>query len=84
MTAASRCGTTGRTSSTCVCRWVCGEKNILSLNNIFTLVPQVETAHQFGSEITGVQFAYDNRMLATRSNDETLKLWDVRWVNNLQ
>ena len=45
---------------------------------------QVETAHQFGSEITGVQVAYDNRMLATRSNDETLKLWDVRWVNNLQ
>ena len=44
----------------------------------------METAHQFGSEITGVQFAYDNRMLATRSNDETLKLWDVRWVNNLQ
>ena len=41
----------------------------------------METAHQFGSEITGVQFAYDNRMLATRSNDETLKLWDVRSVD---
>ena len=39
---------------------------------------QMETAHQFGSEVTGVQFAYDNRMLATRSNDETLKLWDIR------
>lgn len=59
-------------------------ENILGRTNISTLVPQVETAHQFGSEITGVQFAYDNRMLATRSNDETLKLWDVRWVNNLQ
>ena len=28
--------------------------------------------------ISGVQFAYDNRMLATKSNDETLKLWDMR------
>jgi len=39
---------------------------------------QMETAHTFGNEITGVQFAYDNRMLATKSNDETLKLWDMR------
>ena len=59
-------------------------RKIFQAEIISTLVPQVETAHQFGSEITGVQFAYDNRMLATRSNDETLKLWDVRWVNNLQ
>eukprot|EP00092_Neocalanus_flemingeri_P015907 GFUD01017224.1.p1 GENE.GFUD01017224.1~~GFUD01017224.1.p1 ORF type:complete len:700 (-),score=251.17 GFUD01017224.1:58-2157(-) len=39
---------------------------------------QVPEAHQFGLEITGVQFGYDNRLLATRSNDETLKLWDLR------
>ena len=47
--------------------------------NFVNVCLQIETAHTFGSEITGVQFAYDNRMLATRSNDETLKLWDIRW-----
>jgi len=46
--------------------------------NFVNVCLQIETAHTFGSEITGVQFAYDNRMLATRSNDETLKLWDIR------
>jgi len=46
--------------------------------NFVNVCLQVETAHSFGQEITGVQFAYDNRMLATRSNDETLKLWDIR------
>ena len=46
--------------------------------NFVNVALQVPDAHQFGSEITGVQFGYDNRLLATRSNDETLKLWDVR------
>ena len=39
---------------------------------------QLNDAHGFGEPITGVQFGYDNRMLATRSNDSTLKLWDIR------
>ena len=39
---------------------------------------QLHDAHGFGEPITGVQFGYDNRMLATRSNDSTLKLWDIR------
>lgn len=46
--------------------------------NFVNVALQVPDAHQFGSEITGVQFGYDNRLLATRSNDETLKLWDIR------
>jgi len=39
---------------------------------------QVQDAHQFGSEITSVQFGYDNKYIATRGNDEHLKLWDIR------
>ncbi|XP_050324025.1 gastrulation defective protein 1 homolog [Bactrocera neohumeralis] len=35
-------------------------------------------AHQKGSEITSVQFSYLGTQLATRSNDETMKLWDLR------
>lgn len=46
--------------------------------NFVNVCLQVENAHTFGNEITGVAFAYDNRMLATRSNDGGLKLWDVR------
>jgi len=46
--------------------------------NFVNVALQVPDAHQFGFEITGVQFGYDNRLLATRSNDETLKLWDIR------
>ena len=46
--------------------------------NFVNVALQVPDAHQFGCEITGVQFGYDNRLLATRSNDETLKLWDIR------
>jgi len=39
---------------------------------------QVQDAHQFGSEITCVQFGYDNQYIATKGNDEALKLWDIR------
>jgi len=46
--------------------------------NFVNVCLQMETAHQFGLEITGVQFSYDNRHLATRGNDETVKLWDMR------
>ena len=46
--------------------------------NFVNVCLQVEAAHTFGNEITGVAFAYDNRMLASRSNDGSLKLWDVR------
>lgn len=38
----------------------------------------VRDAHQKGSEITSVQFSYMGQQLATRSNDETMKLWDLR------
>ena len=66
---------------------VCGVCNDGSIQmwdhrkNFVNVCLQVETAHTFGSEITGVAFAYDNRMLATRSNDESLKLWDLRWAH---
>jgi len=46
--------------------------------NFVNVALQVPQAHQAGSEITGVMFGYDNRMLATRGNDECLKLWDIR------
>eukprot|EP00088_Acartia_fossae_P016822 TRINITY_DN1947_c0_g1_i1.p1 TRINITY_DN1947_c0_g1~~TRINITY_DN1947_c0_g1_i1.p1 ORF type:complete len:722 (+),score=178.20 TRINITY_DN1947_c0_g1_i1:39-2168(+) len=46
--------------------------------NFVNVALNMEGAHQNGSEITCVQFGYDNRLVATRSNDETLKLWDVR------
>ncbi|XP_053964574.1 gastrulation defective protein 1 homolog [Anastrepha ludens] len=35
-------------------------------------------AHQKGSEISSIQFSYLGTHLATRSNDETMKLWDLR------
>jgi len=63
---------------------VCGVCNDGSIQmwdhrkNFVNVCLQMENAHTFGNEITGVQFAYDNRMLATKSNDETLKLWDMR------
>jgi len=46
--------------------------------NFVNVALNMENAHTNGSEITSVMFGYDNRLLATRSNDETLKLWDVR------
>ena len=46
--------------------------------NFVNTALQLNDAHGFGEPITGVQFGYDNRMLATRSNDGTLKLWDIR------
>lgn len=38
----------------------------------------VRDAHQKGSEITSIVFSYMGQQLATRSNDETMKLWDLR------
>ncbi|KAH8280553.1 hypothetical protein KR018_009800 [Drosophila ironensis] len=38
----------------------------------------VRGAHQKGSEITSIAFSYKGQELATRSNDETMKLWDLR------
>lgn len=35
-------------------------------------------AHQKGSEITSIVFSYLGQQLATRCNDETMKLWDIR------
>lgn len=38
----------------------------------------VRGAHQKGSEITSIVFSYMGQQLATRCNDETMKLWDLR------
>ncbi|KAK8770558.1 hypothetical protein V5799_012979 [Amblyomma americanum] len=38
----------------------------------------VREAHQRGTDITCMAFAHDGRQLATRSCDDTLKLWDTR------
>ncbi|XP_030387224.1 gastrulation defective protein 1 homolog isoform X2 [Scaptodrosophila lebanonensis] len=38
----------------------------------------VRGAHQKGSDITSITFSYMGRQLATRSTDETMKLWDLR------
>lgn len=38
----------------------------------------VRSAHQKGSEISSVAFSYLGQHIATRSCDETMKLWDLR------
>ncbi|XP_053692867.1 gastrulation defective protein 1 homolog [Sabethes cyaneus] len=38
----------------------------------------VRDAHTKGSDISSVLFSYAGQILATRSTDETLKLWDLR------
>jgi len=35
-------------------------------------------AHQAGCEITSLAFSYDYKLLASRSFDDTLKVWDIR------
>ena len=35
-------------------------------------------AHQKGSVTSSIAYGYDNRHLATRGGDDTLKLWDIR------
>jgi len=63
---------------------VCGVCNDGSIKmwdhrkNFINTVLKMDGAHENGKEITCVQFGYDNRLVATRSNDETMKLWDVR------
>lgn len=39
---------------------------------------QLQDAHQKGSVTSSIAFAYDNRHMATRGGDDTLKLWDIR------
>ena len=39
---------------------------------------QVADAHAKGSDTSCVTFGHDNRHVATRGGDDTLKLWDVR------
>ena len=36
------------------------------------------TAHRTNTDVSGVEFSYDNTALASRSLDGTLKLWDLR------
>ncbi|ESN99028.1 hypothetical protein HELRODRAFT_66479 [Helobdella robusta] len=36
------------------------------------------TAHGSGNDISSISFSYDNNFLASRSTDDTLKLWDLR------
>ena len=38
----------------------------------------IRNAHQSGTETSSIVFSYDNRQVATRGGDETLKLWDLR------
>ncbi|XP_019545349.3 gastrulation defective protein 1 homolog [Aedes albopictus] len=38
----------------------------------------VRDAHAKGSDISSILFSYAGQILATRSTDETLKLWDLR------
>ena len=39
---------------------------------------QVPDAHAKGTDTSCITFGYDNRHIATRGGDDTLKLWDVR------
>lgn len=38
----------------------------------------VREAHSKGAEISSIMFSYVGQQLCTRSNDETMKLWDLR------
>jgi WD repeat-containing protein 70 len=42
----------------------------------------VRDAHQKGSEISSITFSHLGNILATRSCDETLKLWDMRQLKS--
>jgi len=64
-----------------LCCAVCNDGSIQMWDhrkNFVNTTLHMPDAHAFGESITGVQFGFDNRMLATRSNDGTLKLWDIR------
>lgn len=39
---------------------------------------QVQNGHASGSDTSSIAFSYDNRCIATRGGDDTLKLWDIR------
>ena len=64
-----------------LCCAVCNDGSIQMWDhrkNFVNVALHLSEAHEFGHPITGVQFGYDDRMLATRSNDGSLKLWDIR------
>lgn len=46
--------------------------------NFVNTTVQLRNAHQKQTEITSISFSYLGTYLASRSNDETLKLWDLR------
>lgn len=49
-----------------------------SRKNFVNTSALLRNAHQKGSEITSICYSYLSHYLASRSNDETLKLWDLR------
>ena len=60
----------------------------LLLNEITRCSLQVNTlhlvrdAHMQGNEISRIIFSYDDRGIATRGGDDTLKLWDIRQLKS--
>jgi WD40 repeat protein len=39
---------------------------------------QNRNCHQAGSAISSIVYSYDNKLIASRGCDDTLKLWDIR------
>lgn len=42
----------------------------------------IKNAHSKGNEITGLSFSYSSKDICTRSEDGTLKLWDLRQLKS--
>ncbi|CAG0881151.1 unnamed protein product [Darwinula stevensoni] len=50
--------------------------------NFVNTLHLIRDAHMQGSETSRITFSYDDRGLATRGGDDTLKLWDIRQLKS--
>lgn len=63
----------------CACACQDGSIQIWDHNKNFVNVGMVNrTAHMNGTDTSCLCFSYDDRVLASRGGDDTIKLWDIR------
>lgn len=64
----------------------CGDGSVqiwdLRSNNLYRPQYHITDAHQPGCEITAVQMFRDSQRFATRSMDDTMKMWDIRMLRD--